>query len=190
MKLHFGPTSPASSSTRQTLTRARSGSIDDIDDQKAAQAQLQSVLTEQSLILDNAMVAIVFLRERIATRYNQRLEIMLGYEPGELHGVSSRTWYLTEQDWIDATHRCYDPLVAGQTFEEEMVLRKKDGSPIHCDVHAKAINCNDLSLGSIWIGMDITARKHAENELLQARVDLERLVEVRTLALSRTAGTG
>ncbi|WP_394756666.1 EAL domain-containing protein [Rhodoferax sp.] len=160
--------------------------IDDIDDQKAAQAQLQSVLTEQNLILDNAMIGIAFLRDRKVTRGNQRFETLLGYAPGELHGVSSRTWYLTEQDWIDATHRCYDPLAAGKTFEEEMVLRKKDGSPIHCAISAKAIDSNDLSLGSIWIGMDITARKKAENELLQARADLEKLVEVRTLELSRT----
>jgi len=160
--------------------------IDDIHEKKVAQAQLDSLLHEQTLILDNAMVGIVFLRERIATRCNQRFETLLGYKPGELHGASSRVWYLTEQDWIDATYRCYDPLKAGKTFEEEMVLRKKDGSPVHCDVHAKAIDSNDLSLGSIWIGMDITARKKAENELLQARADLEELVEVRTQELSRT----
>ena len=160
--------------------------VDDIDEKKLAQAQLESLLHEQTLILDNAMVGIVFLRDRIATRCNQRFEVLLGYEPGELHGVSSRTWYLTEQDWIDATHRCYDPFAAGKTFEEEMVLRKKDGSAAHCDVHAKAIDSNNLALGSIWIGMDITARKKAETELLQARANLEKLVEVRTQELSRT----
>ncbi|MHB8948749.1 MAG: sensor domain-containing protein [Rhodoferax sp.] len=160
--------------------------VDDIDEKKLAQAQLESLLHEQTLILDNAMVGIVFLRERIATRCNQRFEVLLGYEPGELHGVSSRQWYMTEQDWVDATHRCYDPLAAGKTFEEEMVLRRKDGCPIHCDVHAKAIDSNNLGLGSIWIGMDITARKEAETKLLQARSDLEELVEIRTQELSRT----
>ena len=160
--------------------------IDDISEQKAAQAQLQAVLTEQSLILDNAMVGIVFLRDRTVTRCNQSFENLLGYEPGELHGSSSRQWYLTEQEWINATQRWHTPFASGQAFEGEVLLRKKDGSAIHCEVRAKAIDATNPDQGSIWICMDITARKKAENELLQARANLEILVELRTLELSRT----
>ncbi|WP_296448444.1 sensor domain-containing protein [Rhodoferax sp. UBA5149] len=160
--------------------------IDDINEQKAAQAQLQSVLTEQSLILDNAMVGIVFLRDRKVTRCNQSFENLLGYEAGELHGCSSRQWHLTEQDWKESIDRWQVPFAVGQAFEDELVLRKKDGSAIHCEVRAKAIDASDPELGAIWICMDITARKKAENELRQARVDLEKLVEQRTQELSRT----
>jgi len=160
--------------------------VDDISEQKAAQEQLQSVMTEQSLILDNAMVGIVFLRDRKATRCNQRFETILGYEPGELHGVSSRQWHLTEQDWIEAEPRWKAPFAAGHAFEGEIRLRKKDGTAIHCEVRAKAINASDPAQGAIWITMDITARKTAEIELLQARADLEKLVEIRTQELSRT----
>ncbi len=160
--------------------------VDDISAPKAAQAQLQSVLTEQSLILDNAMVGIVFLRERKVTRCNQSFESMLGYAPGDLHGVSSRQWYLTEQEWVEAAERWRAPFAAGQTFEGEIMLRKKDGAAIFCDVRAKAIDASDPGQGAIWITMDITARKRAENELLQARADLEKLVELRTQELSRT----
>ncbi len=160
--------------------------VDDISEQKASQEQLQSVLTEQSLILDNAMVGIVFLRQRKVTHCNQSFERLFGYAPGELRGSSSRQWYLTQADWIDAGRRCYAPFAAGQAFEGEMLLRRKDGSALHCDVRAKAIDSNDLDQGSIWITMDITARKEAERELLQARADLEKLVDVRTQELKRT----
>lgn len=160
--------------------------VDDISAQKASQTQLQFVLTEQNLILDNAMVGIVFLRDRTVTRCNTTFEEILGYAPGELHGASSRQWYLTEQDWEDAAHNCYAPFAAGEAFENEMVLRKKDGSPIHCDIRAKAIDPTDLSKGSIWIGMDITGRKKTETALLQAHTQLEQLVELRTQELSRT----
>ena len=160
--------------------------VDDISAQKSSQAQLEFVLTEQNLILDNAMVGIVFLRDRIVTRCNTAFEGILGYAPGELHGASSRQWYLTDQDWMDAAHDCYAPFASGDAFEDEMVLRKKDGTPIHCDIRAKAIDPTDLSKGSIWIGMDITGRKKAENELLQAHAQLEQLVDLRTQELSRT----
>ncbi|NMM20599.1 MAG: EAL domain-containing protein [Rhodoferax sp.] len=160
--------------------------IEDISEQKAAQAQLQSVLTEQNLILDNAMVGIVFLRGRTLTRCNKSFENLLGYEAGELHGSSSRKWYLTEQEWRDAARQWQEPFAAGQAFEGEVLLRKKDGSAIHCEVRAKAIDPNHPDAGSIWITMDITARKKAETELLQARAGLEKLVELRTQELRRT----
>lgn len=160
--------------------------VEDISEQKTTQTQLEAVLTEQSLILDHAMVGIVFLRHRTVTRCNQSFETLLGYEPGELHGSSSLQWYPSEQEWLEARNQCYAILAAGQAFEGDMLLRKKDGSAIHCEVRAKAIDPLDLSKGSIWISMDITARKKAEQELLQARADLEKLVEIRTEELSRT----
>jgi diguanylate cyclase (GGDEF)-like protein/PAS domain S-box-containing protein len=160
--------------------------IDDISEQKKAQTQLQDVLTEQNLLLDNAMLGIVFLRHRTVTRCNPCFEALLGYEAGELHGTSSRQWYLSEEDWIATRRQCYAPLAAGLAFEGEMLLRKKDGTPIHCEVRAKAIDPHDLGKGSIWISLDITARKKIANELQQASDNLEKLVAMRTKELSET----
>ena len=160
--------------------------VDDINDEKEAQGQLQSVLTEQGLILGNAMVGIVFLRDRKVTRCNDAFEKLFGYGPGELDGSSSRQWYLNDADWEEAGRRCYAPFSAGQAFEGEMLLSRKDGKPVYCEVRAKAIDSGDLSQGSIWITMDISARKLAEVELLRAQSDLEKLVEIRTLELSHT----
>ena len=160
--------------------------VDDIDLQKHAQFQLQSVLAQQRLILSNAMVGIVFLRERKVTQCNESFEQLFGYEPGELKGSSSRQWYLSEVDWLAAGERCYAPLQEGRSFQGEMMLAKKDGSAICCDVRAKAIDSANLELGSIWITMDITARKQAEAALLQARTELEELVQARTAELSLT----
>ena len=160
--------------------------IDDISDQKTAQAQLQTVLTEQTLILDNAMVGIAFLRERTVTRCNHSFEHLLGYQPGELQGESSRLWYESEREWLEARQQWLVPFAAGQAFEGEMLLRKKDGSAIYCEVRAKAIDPTDTDKGSIWITQNITARKMAENELIQARQNLEKLVELRTQELSRS----
>ena len=108
--------------------------VDDISEQKAAQVQLQAVLSQQNLILDNALVGIAFLRDRRVTQCNQRFELLLGYAPGALQGSSSRQWYLSEADWLDAGQRCYAPFAAGQAFEGEMLLRRKDGSAVHCEV--------------------------------------------------------
>jgi diguanylate cyclase (GGDEF)-like protein/PAS domain S-box-containing protein len=160
--------------------------IDDISDQKLAEAQLQKILSEQYLILENAIVGIAFLHNRIVTRCNQSFEKILGYETGELNNSSTRQWYLSDQDWEVAGERCYAPFARGEAFEGEMLLRKKNGNPIYCEVRAKAIDPGDMSQGSIWITMDITARKLAEAELHQAKTHLENLVEWRTQELQQT----
>ena len=160
--------------------------IDDIHEEKQAQERLQASLAEQKLILNNVMFGIVFLHDRHLTRCNRQFENILGYEPGELHGLSSSTWYLSDADWLDAGARCYPPLAAGEAIQAEMVLRRKDGLPVHCAISAKAIDPNDLGKGTIWIVLDVNARKKAELELEHARDSLEKLVETRTQQLSRT----
>ncbi len=160
--------------------------IEDIQEQKLAEAELKNAIFEQRMILDHAMVGIVFLRDRKVTRCNRRFEEIFGYGPGELAGSSSRNWYLNEEDWLEAGRLCYEPFAAGRVFEGEMVLSKKDGTPLYCDVRSKAIDPKDLSLGSIWIAMDITDRKRTEVALVKVHADMELLVEERTRQLSET----
>ncbi|MCV2358771.1 EAL domain-containing protein [Paucibacter sp. TC2R-5] len=166
---------------------AKEGSIwivDDISEQKAAEAELLSITTGQRLILDHAMVGIVFLRDRQVTQCNRSFEELLGYAPGELDGGSSRQWYLSDADWEAAGQQCYAPFAAGHAFQGEMMLRKKDGSPIFCEVRSKAVDPSNLALGSIWITMDISARKDAEAALVQAKQQLEQMVAQRTQELN------
>ncbi|MCP4595715.1 EAL domain-containing protein [Neptuniibacter sp.] len=160
--------------------------IEDITDYIHANQALEKILNEQRLILDYAMVGIVFLRDRRVTRCNNRFEEIFGYASGELDGASSRTWYLTDEDWEDAGNACYTPLVNGEVFQDEMLLAGKDQRPIWCDVRSKAIDPTDLSKGSIWITMDITERKAADDALHKAHNQLENRVEERTKELAST----
>ena len=160
--------------------------VDDIQERKLADAALADLHAEQQLIFDHAMVGIVFLRGRRVTRCNRAFEQLFGYGPGELDGRLSRTWYLSDDDWQAAGDLCYEPLSRGDSFHAEMLLCKKDGTQVWCEVRSKAIDRSDLLRGSIWITQDITARKLAAQELEQARAQLEALVQQRTEQLSQT----
>ena len=160
--------------------------VDDISTQKNDQMRLQNLLTQQNLILDNAMVGIVFLRDRKVTQCNGSFERLFGYDAGELVGSSSRRWYLSDEDWLEAGRKFAAPFAAGQAFESEMILSKKDGSPLYCEVHAKLVDTAHPEQGSIWIAQDISARKAAETALVKARNELEQLVEERTQELRST----
>ena len=90
--------------------------VDDIQDRKEADATLADLHAEQQLILDHAMVGIVFLRGRRVTRCNRAFEQLFGYDPGELDGQLSRAWYLNDEDWKAAGDLCYEPLSRGESF--------------------------------------------------------------------------
>jgi diguanylate cyclase (GGDEF)-like protein/PAS domain S-box-containing protein len=143
-------------------------------------------LRELQVVMEHAGIGIVFLRDRHVTQCNESFERLFGYEPGELEDSSSRQWYLTEEDWLAAGELCYAPLQNGLSFQSEMTLATKDGKAICCEVRAKAIDSSRLELGSIWITMDITARKEAESALQLARTELEELVQARTAELRHT----
>ena len=76
--------------------------VEDIDELIQSEQALQQLVTEQSLILEHALVGIVFLKNRLVTRCNRLFETTFGYGPGELNGGTSRQWYLTDEDWLAA----------------------------------------------------------------------------------------
>jgi len=160
--------------------------IDDIDEQKNAQVQLDAAIGERQILLDNAMVGIVYLRDRRLTRCNRHFEQMLGYGPGELEGRPSRHWMPSDEAWEDVGQRCYAPIAKGLAFEGEITLSRKDGTPVLCEVRSKAIDPSDLALGSIWICMDITERRRTQSELIKVHAELESLVAERTQQLRET----
>jgi diguanylate cyclase (GGDEF)-like protein/PAS domain S-box-containing protein len=160
--------------------------VDDIDAQRRAQAALDAAVREKQLLFDSAMVGIVFIRDRRLTRCNHHFEQMLGYQPGELAGCSSRQWYASDAAWHEAGARCYPQLAAGHSYEGELELCRKDGTPVICEVRSKAIDPANPSQGSIWITMDITERKQAQAVLARTHEDLERQVQDRTRELRET----
>ncbi len=160
--------------------------VDNIDNHKRAQAALTAAVREKQLLFDSAMVGIVFLRDRHLTRCNGHFEQMLGYEPGELMGSSSRRWYASDAAWEEVGHRCYPLMATGSPYEGEVELCRKDGTPVICEVRSKSIDPADPSQGSIWITMDITERKQAQAALARAHEHLEQQVQDRTRELRET----
>ena len=74
---------------------------------------------------------------------------------------------------------------SGETFESEVVNRRRDGSTILCHVSGRAIDPEELGQGVIWIVHDVTAARAAQQELLRGRDQLEQRVAERTHALAR-----
>lgn len=157
--------------------------IEDIDQQRRASQALATLHHQQQVILDHAMVGIAFMQQRQISRCNQRMEKMLGYAPDELTGLSTRIFYPSNEAWESAGQQHQQILSRGEAFSTETELLCKDGSLLWCDLRSKAINPDNLDEGSIWIIMDISARKAHERALLRTHEVLEQRVMERTREL-------
>lgn len=156
--------------------------LDDIHAQVQMRSQLNSIQLETQLLLDNAMVGIAFLQGSHLQRCNRHFELMLGYAPGELQDSHARRWFCTDEAWQGEAARSIPTLSAGHVFSGESTLCRKDGNKIICEVRGKVLGKGT----SVWILMDITERKRAQEALRKAHQELESLVQDRTSAL-RTA---
>jgi PAS domain S-box-containing protein len=153
--------------------------LEDITEQRRAEEDLQRVLAEQQAIVNNVVVGIAFLRDRKVVRCNRRFEELFGLDAGEANGMSTRSYYFTDEDF-DATVRYIKQLAAGETPDFEQWLRRKDGSGFWCHRTGRALEPGNPAKGYIWLYEDITARKRADGEI-------RRLVEEQSLILDNAA---
>ncbi len=170
-------------------SRPEEGSIwtlDDIDEQRQAQAMLNIALREKQLLFDHASVGIVFMRSAQLTRCNGHFAAMLGYGPGELIGTSARHWFASAAEWERFEQSFTRELAVGQSFEGEMMLSRKDGGTVICEVRCKHIDSEDPGQGTVWITVDITERTQTQAALAKVHEQLEQQVRDRTRELSDT----
>jgi len=160
--------------------------LDDIDEQRQAQALLSTALREKQLLFDHASVGIIFMRRGHLTRCNGHFETMLGYGPGELIGTSARDWFASTAEWERIEENFTRQLAVGLSSEGEMMLSRKDGGTVICEVRCKLIDANDPDQGTIWITVDITERTQAQAALAKVHEQLEQQVRDRTRELSAT----
>ncbi|MFN4237222.1 MAG: response regulator [Vogesella sp.] len=140
---------------------------------------LNRVRLEQQAILDNALVGIAFVRDRIILRCNRGFEQMLGYDEGELTQQPTRRLYLDESDYQLVGHRTRQ-----QPLATDMALQHKNGHSVWCAIHAKLVNPDDAGAGMVVVIMDISARKAAEQDMLASRQRAEEATRTKSLFLA------
>lgn len=119
--------------------------------------RLRQLEREHKLIVDNELVGAVRLRDRTAVWHNRALALMLGYEPRELVGQSSRIVYPSDEVFEDVGRRAYPVLESGRTYRTLVQLRRKNGSLIWVDMSGTPLD--DKHRDTLWLLLDITEMK-------------------------------
>jgi len=147
------------------------GTCTDIMAQKQAEDSIASLLAEQQALLDNVLVGIVYLKHRVIQRCNRRFEALFGYDEGAMLGQTTELVYPDRAVFDAVGDKAYATLGRGETYSEELQLRRRDGSLFWGQLTGRAINPDLPQEGSVWIYLDVSERRQA-TEAQQAERDL------------------
>jgi len=121
--------------------------------------KVEQLLTEQTTILDNKLVAIATACDRHIIWTNSAMELMLGYDRNELNGCPTRQLYAYEKDF-QSIGKAYANIQNVGVIRNELEFLRKDGQHIWVDMRGAVLHKETDE--SLWVFVDVTERKQAE----------------------------
>ena len=143
---------------------------------------------QHTAILERASIGIAFTRDRRFVQANPYFEQMFGWAPGSLIDQPGLVVWPSEADYAEIGRLTAPLLSAGQPFEVERPMRRRDGSEFWCRLLAQAVDLTDPSRGgTIWIAEDITERRRLDQALAAARDAAEAASRAKSAFLANTS---
>ena len=130
-------------------------------------------MPELLAIFDHAPVGIVFVREGMLQHCNRRFCELLGYGEDEVFGQRARVLYESTAEYERLRSWAREALLAGDPFDAEIPMRRRDGSLLYCRLHAAAVDRDNPREGTVWIVEDLEEQTRIRDELWHTQRDLE-----------------
>ncbi|GBD90328.1 oxygen sensor histidine kinase NreB [bacterium BMS3Abin04] len=140
------------------------GTTQDITELKNIELALIESEKRISGIMKAAPVGIGVVKNRIITYTNDFLVNMLGYIKEEMQGKPSKLFYKSDEEY-ERMGKLYEKALELGVASGEAQIRHKSGKILNSIISLCPLDKNDLSQGSIFSVLDITARKQMEDYL-------------------------
>ncbi|XCN73893.1 MAG: PAS domain S-box protein [Candidatus Electrothrix aestuarii] len=142
----------------------------DITERLDLEKELKAQLAKLELIVEHAAIGIARV---IGTEFVWASGVaakMFGYGSREAFIAVSPSVLFDNQKLFEQTHEravlCFE---SDRIFQEDHLMRRRDGSQFWCSLTAKIIDRTDPEQGAIWITKDISRQKEEEQQLQLAR---------------------
>lgn len=134
----------------------------DVSELHAARQQLHTLNLEQQAMLDNDLIGIAKVKDRVIVWRNPALERIFGYAPGTLQGRTTEEMYVDQEDFLAFGRDAYAVLATGQHYRQQRRMRKVTGEIVWIDVNGVLLQGQGESL---WLMQDITAMKQYQEQV-------------------------
>ncbi len=142
--------------------------VDNIDDERVIREALDQSIRELGAIFETAIIGIAVIRERKIARCNRGMDELFGYASGEMIGMSTRLWYLSDEEYESIGNSAYSDLMQNISHQREQEFRRKDGSIFWGRLFARGFVQNDPMSGLVVLIEDITDSKLGEERARKA----------------------
>lgn len=135
----------------------------DITAQREAQQRVESLLREQSAMLNSDAVGMVKFQHGTVSWKNRAFEAMLGYEDGELAGAAVEALCAqgAERPSLALAQEQLRALRRGDNYRHDVRLQQKNGNPIWVDLNGVQLSDSE----SFWMAIDISDAKRAHAQI-------------------------
>lgn len=148
-----------------------------VQERRYLEEELKRMLAERETILENSIVGMVFLNMKGRVQWaNTPLCQMFGVSRNEILGASLEPYYLSRDDYLRSGALVNEAVMRGESYQTELQMRRSDGSEFWVQFSGRAVDKNDLAHGTVWVVMDISARRQLEADLNKSEQHYRQLI--------------
>jgi len=140
-----------------------------------SQERLRTVLEEREIILESSIVGIAFLTPSGRFRWANRAMLDIFGTHGQ-QVTTMEPFYLSREHYLQVGGDVARAVSKGEIYQQEMQMRRMDGSRIWVSLSGKAVSRHDLGQGTVWVIMNITNRKELEEQLQKTMSEREAIL--------------
>ena len=144
---------------------------------RKAQDEMREALAQKEVLLENALVGIVYLRDQRIVQCNAHFARLFGGLPAELIGRTPSVLFATPEEHPRVRAAAIEAAQSGEHFHAEIEFRRSDGTTFWGEVEGAVRDSANPDGGSVWIVADTTARRSAELSMKESEARFRAIFE-------------